>query len=160
MPNKNNKNNKKIKQSKLYESYFDYCSISNNNPIPLPTPTMLLLLFLITLTSANNPSLTQLQSQSKNSTTHAHPASTAVGINYPSLTASLAIGTRGQLLLQDAFLLENIQSFNRERIPERVVHAKGAGAFGVFEVTQDVSKFTKAGFLQMGKKTRVREMVF
>lgn len=83
-------------------------------------------------------------------------AQTAHGITYPSLTASQAIGTRGHVLLQDAFLLEKQQSFNRERIPERVVHAKGAGAIGYFVVTNDITQYTKAGFLQtVGLRTKV-----
>lgn len=81
---------------------------------------------------------------------------TAHGITYPSLTASQAIGTNGHVLLQDAFLLEKLQSFVRERIPERVVHAKGAAAFGHFKVTNDVRKYTKASFLKtVGRITRV-----
>lgn len=72
------------------------------------------------------------------------------------MTSSQAIGTQGHILLQDAFLLEKMQSFNRERIPERVVHAKGAGAMGFFKVTNDVRKYTKAGFLKtVGQITRV-----
>lgn len=83
-------------------------------------------------------------------------AQTAHGINYPSLTASQAIGTQGPILLQDAFLIEKMQSFNRERIPERVVHAKGASAMGFFKVTNDIRKYTKAGFLKtVGDITRV-----
>lgn len=78
------------------------------------------------------------------------------GIVMPSLTASQAIGTNGQVLLQDAFLLEKTASFNRERIPERVVHAKGAGAFGTFQVTADISRYTKAAFLNgIGTSTEV-----
>lgn len=74
----------------------------------------------------------------------------------PSLSASQAIGTRGEVLMQDFILLEKLASFNRERIPERVVHAKGAGAHGFFEVTHDISQYTKAKFLNgIGKKTPV-----
>ena len=52
--------------------------------------------------------------------------------------------------------MDKIQKFDRERPPERVVHAVGQGAHGVFEVTKDVSKYTKAKFLnQVGKKTDV-----
>lgn len=83
-------------------------------------------------------------------------AQTPHGITYPSLTASQAIGTKGHILLQDSFLVEKLQSFNRERVPERVVHAKGAGAFGYFLVTNDVTHLTKAAFLNtIGKKTNV-----
>lgn len=73
-----------------------------------------------------------------------------VGDNQNSMTA----GSRGPTLIQDVHLLEKLAHFNRERVPERVVHAKGAGAHGYFEVTNDVSVFTKADFLsEVGKKT-------
>ncbi|WHX39907.1 catalase KatA [Mesobacillus sp. AQ2] len=73
-----------------------------------------------------------------------------VGDNQNSMTA----GQRGPTLLQDVHLLEKLAHFNRERVPERVVHAKGAGAHGYFEVTNDVTKYTKAAFLsEAGKKT-------
>jgi len=67
---------------------------------------------------------------------------------------ALTAGPRGPLLMQDVQLLEQMQHFNRERIPERVVHANGSGAFGVFTVTNDLSKYTKASiFSEVGKKT-------
>jgi catalase len=69
---------------------------------------------------------------------------------------ALTAGPQGPVLLQDVQLIEQMQHFNRERIPERVVHAKGSGAYGTFTVTSDVSRFTKAKFLsQVGKKTEV-----
>lgn len=69
---------------------------------------------------------------------------------------SLAAGQPGPLLLQDIHLIDKIAHFDRERIPERVVHAKGAGAHGYFEVTHDVSRFTKAKYLnKVGKRTPV-----
>ncbi len=78
------------------------------------------------------------------------------GIPVPDNDNSLTAGTRGPILMQDHFLLEKLAQFNRERIPERVVHAKGAGAHGYFEVTRDVSQWTKAKFLDtVGKKTPV-----
>ena len=65
-------------------------------------------------------------------------------------------GPRGPALMQDAHLMEKLAHFNRERIPERVVHAKGAGAHGVFECTADMSQYTRANFLsEVGKKTEV-----
>lgn len=83
-------------------------------------------------------------------------AETTHGIPYPSLTASQTVGIRGPVVLQDSFLLEKLQLFNRERIPERVVHAKGAAAMGYFTVTNDVTKYTKAHFLKyVGKRTKV-----
>jgi len=63
-----------------------------------------------------------------------------VGDNQNSLT----VGPRGPLLSEDYVLFEKMAAFNRERIPERVVHAKGAGAYGTFTVTQDISKYTTA----------------
>ncbi|PJN87489.1 catalase KatA [Bacillus sp. mrc49] len=73
-----------------------------------------------------------------------------VGDNQNSITA----GQRGPVLIQDVHLLEKLAHFNRERVPERVVHAKGAGAFGTFEVTNDLSQYTKAKlFNGVGKKT-------
>ena len=53
---------------------------------------------------------------------------------------ALTAGKRGPALMQDVQLLEQMQHFNRERIPERVVHAKGSGAYGTFTVTHDVTR--------------------
>ena len=73
-----------------------------------------------------------------------------VGDNQNSLTA----GPRGPLLVQDWQLFEKHAHFNRERIPERVVHAKGSGAYGTFTVTREMSRYTKAKvFSAAGKKT-------
>ena len=67
---------------------------------------------------------------------------------------SITAGERGPVLIQDVHLLEKLAHFNRERIPERVVHAKGAGAHGTFTVTNDITKYTKANiFSKVGKKT-------
>ncbi|KAB1662231.1 catalase [Pseudoclavibacter chungangensis] len=65
---------------------------------------------------------------------------------------SLSIGPNGPLLLHDVRLVETLAHFNRERVPERNPHAKGAGAFGTFETTEDVSKYTKAAIFQQGQK--------
>jgi Catalase len=60
----------------------------------------------------------------------------------------------GPVLLQDAYLNEKLAHFVRERVPDRVYHVKGGGAFGYFEVTADVTQWTKAAFLnQVGKRT-------
>ena len=77
------------------------------------------------------------------------------GAPAPSVEHSLTVGPDGPILLQDHYLIEQMANFNRERIPERQPHAKGGGAFGQFEVTQDVSKFTRAAFLQPGAKTEM-----
>jgi catalase len=69
---------------------------------------------------------------------------------------SQTAGTEGPVLLQDHVLIEKLARFERERIPERVVHAKGSGAFGHFEVTRDLSRFTRAKFLgKVGLRTEV-----
>jgi catalase len=67
---------------------------------------------------------------------------------------SLSAGPRGPLLMQDYQLLEKLAHQNRERIPERTVHAKGSGAYGTLTMTQDITRFSKAGvFAKIGKKT-------
>lgn len=82
---------------------------------------------------------------------------TDVGKAIDNDQASLTTGKKvGYTMLQDVNLLEKLAHFNRERIPERVVHAKGGGAHGYFEVTNNLSKYTKANFLsEVGKKTPV-----
>ena len=66
----------------------------------------------------------------------------------------MTVGPRGPVLLQDVQFLDVMSHFDRERIPERVVHAKGGGAFGYFEVTHDISKYCKAKiFDRIGKRT-------
>ena len=60
---------------------------------------------------------------------------------------STTVGPYGPTLLQDSYLIEKLSRFNRERIPERVVHARGVGVHGEFEVTSDVTPWTKADFL-------------
>jgi len=69
---------------------------------------------------------------------------------------SMTAGSPGPVLMQDVHLLEKLGHFDRERIPERVVHAKGAGAYGYFEVTHNVTKYTRAKFLsKVGKQTEL-----
>src|SRR6201998_4086426 len=67
---------------------------------------------------------------------------------------SLTVGAGGPVLLEHSYLNEKLAHFVRERIPDRVYHVKGGGAFGYFEVTADVSQWTKAAFLnKVGKRT-------
>lgn len=69
---------------------------------------------------------------------------------------SLTAGPDGPILLGDLHLIDKLAHFDRERIPERAVHAKGAGAHGYFECTNDVTKYCKAKFLDtVGKRTPV-----
>ena len=82
------------------------------------------------------------------------PITSASGIPVADNQNSATAGARGPVLLQDFHLIEKLQHFNRERIPERVVHAKGSGAYGTFTVTHDITRYTKARlFGQIGKKT-------
>lgn len=81
---------------------------------------------------------------------------TASGKPYTEDENTMSVGARGPLLLQDFILHEKMAHFNRERIPERVVHAKGSGAFGTFTVTNDLSRYTKAKlFNTIGKQTKL-----
>ncbi|WP_027133691.1 catalase [Geminicoccus roseus] len=81
---------------------------------------------------------------------------TTAGTPVPDNQNSLSAGPRGPLLLQDYQLIEKLAHQNRERIPERVVHAKGSAAYGTLTVTQDISRYTKAKFLsEIGKVTEV-----
>ncbi|WP_447790852.1 catalase [Pseudomonas farris] len=77
------------------------------------------------------------------------------GAGSPALSDrnSLTVGPDGPLLLHDVHLIEQLAHFNREKVPERQPHAKGAGAFGVLEVTEDLSRFTKAAVFQKGCST-------
>jgi catalase len=76
------------------------------------------------------------------------------GIPAASDEHSLTVGPNGPTVLQDAYVVQKMQQFNRERVPERVVHAKGSGAHGFFEVTEDVTQWTNAKFLStVGKRT-------
>lgn len=68
---------------------------------------------------------------------------------------TLKAGNRGPSLLEDFIFLDKLAHFDRERIPERVVHARGSGAHGIFEATADLSSYTKAQFLKKGTKTPV-----
>jgi catalase len=81
---------------------------------------------------------------------------TDAGIPAVSDEYSLSVGPDGPLLMQDHYVIQKMAQFNRERVPERVVHAKGSGAFGYFEVTADATPWTKAAFLNtVGKRTPV-----
>lgn len=91
-------------------------------------------------------------SNNKNSSQLTTSTGSPVDGNQDSITA----GEYGPLLIQDFHFIDKLAHFDRERIPERVVHAKGSGAHGYFEVTNDVSKYCKAAFLsQVGKRTPV-----
>jgi len=79
---------------------------------------------------------------------------TESGAPVPDNQRSQTAGPAGPVLLQDQHLLEKLARFNRERIPERIVHARGSAAYGTFEVTADVTAYTRARFLaEVGKRT-------
>lgn len=81
------------------------------------------------------------------------PTTTDAGIPVPSDEHSLTVGADGPIVLHDHYLMEQMAVFNREMIPNRQPHAKGSGAFGHFEVTADVSQWTKASVFQPGART-------
>ncbi|HUX08606.1 MAG TPA: catalase [Acidobacteriota bacterium] len=84
------------------------------------------------------------------------PLTTSFGMPVSDDLNTMTAGKKGPALIQDVHLVEKLAHFDRERIPERVVHAKGAGAHGYFEVTHDVTKYTRAKFLsEIGKRTEV-----
>src|SRR6195952_5864920 len=78
---------------------------------------------------------------------------TAQGLRMPDTDHSLKAGSRGPSLLEDFHLREKITHFDHERIPERVVHARGAAAHGIFEAYGNAASVTKAGFLAKGVQT-------
>jgi len=82
-------------------------------------------------------------------------STTGAGAPAPSDRNSLTVGRDGPLVLHDVHFLEQMAHFNREKVPERQPHAKGSGAFGVFETTEDVSRYTKAALFQKGCKTEM-----
>jgi catalase len=84
------------------------------------------------------------------------PTTTDAGIPAASDEHSLTVGPEGPVLLQDHYVVQKMAQFNRERVPERVVHAKGGGAHGFFEVTEDVTHWCSSDFLsEVGKRTPV-----
>ncbi|MFX1765150.1 catalase [Paraburkholderia sp. A1RI-2L] len=82
-------------------------------------------------------------------------STTSTGAPAVSDRNSLTIGPDGPILLHDVHFLEQMAHFNREKVPERQPHAKGAGAFGELEIAEDVSKYTKAALFQKGASTEV-----
>src|SRR6201986_2481376 len=77
------------------------------------------------------------------------------GIRVSDNQNSLRSGERGPTLLEDFVLREKIFHFDHERIPERIVHARGSAAHGYFEATDDISDLTKAALFKKGEKTPV-----
>ncbi|XP_054717378.1 catalase-like [Uloborus diversus] len=105
---------------------------------------------------ASHPADDQQGRKKTNSSQAGKTLKSASGRPIGNKLSSLTAGQRGPLLLQDFTYIEEISHFDRERIPDRVVHAKGNGAFGYFEVTDDVTQYTKAKlFCEVGKRTPI-----
>jgi len=106
--------------------------------------------------SARDPATNQLEEFRKNKGNQRDVLTTSEGCPIDDKLNSLTVGPRGPLLMQDFVYIDEIAHFDRERIPERVVHAKGTGAFGYFEVTKDITKYCKAlVFSAVGKRTPI-----
>eukprot|EP01033_Poteriospumella_lacustris_P005438 gene5438-3877_t len=106
--------------------------------------------------AARDPVANQLQTVANNTGARA-TATASNGAPLDSITASMTAGPRGDIVLKDFTLIDHLAHFDRERIPERVVHAKGAGAFGYFEVTSPaIKQFCRAKMFEtVGKRTPV-----
>ncbi|MEO8538730.1 MAG: catalase [bacterium] len=106
-------------------------------------------------TAANGPEQTKSATDEKGAQLEAfrsHPEGTTLttdqGVRIPNTDDSLRAGLRGPTLMEDFHLREKIMRFDHERIPERVVHARGSGAHGFFQVYRSLAEYTKADFLQ------------
>jgi catalase len=103
---------------------------------------------------SNDAKIEQLSQYTNDGTDQ--PLTTNQGVKINDNQNSLKAGTRGPTLLEDFIMREKITHFDHERIPERIVHARGVAAHGYFEVTDSLKEFTKANFLtETGKKTPV-----
>src|SRR5262249_57394677 len=98
----------------------------------------------------------RLEMTTKPASADAPTLTTAGGNPVADNQNSLTAGPRGPVLLADYHLVEKMAHFNRERIPERVVHAKGSAAYGTLTITKDITRYTRAKlFSEVGKKTDV-----
>jgi catalase len=99
-----------------------------------------------------------IASEDRMSDPNAKPPLTTTNNGAPAPTddQALTVGAGGPVLLHDTYMVEKLAQFVRERVPSRVYHVKGAGAFGYFETTTDVSPWTRAAFLnKVGKRTPI-----
>ncbi|KAJ1348658.1 Choline transporter-like protein 2 [Parelaphostrongylus tenuis] len=105
------------------------------------------------MTKTTDPANEQLE-QYKKATPRTTVLTTSTGAPISNKTNVLTVGPRGPMLMQDVVYMDEMAHFDRERIPERVVHAKGAGAHGYFEVTHNITKYCRAEiFSSIGKQT-------
>lgn len=123
--------------------------LANESPLNSNYSFACLLSFIIPFTS-----FSLLVNHGKKQKDSAPIFTTGAGVPVKCTFASERVGNHGPLLLQDSYLQEVLATFNREKIPERIVHANGVGAYGVFEVTEDVTKYTSAKFLQLGTTSK------
>src|SRR6478736_1142106 len=98
---------------------------------------------------------TEVKATTPDGTVSPTVSTTDTGAPAPSDQFSLTVGSDGPILLHDHHFVNQMAHFNRERVPERNVHAKGGGAFGTFETTADVSAYTKAALFQPGTSTEM-----
>jgi len=105
--------------------------------------------------SAGKPSAGTGGELHQTSSSAANTLTTNQGVAISDNQNTLKSGVRGPSLLEDFVLREKITHFDHERIPERVVHARGSAAHGYFEAARGASKFSKAAFLQPGQRTKV-----
>nr|XP_023022820.1 catalase-like [Leptinotarsa decemlineata] len=106
--------------------------------------------------SSRDPASNQLQNWYEENKNERKYVTNSSGIQLVQKDSSLTVGKLGPIVLSDYNLTQQLGHFNRERIPERVVHAKGAGAFGYFQVTHDISHLTVSTvFESVGKKTPI-----
>ncbi|WP_326983516.1 catalase [Chryseobacterium sp. MYb264] len=105
----------------------------------------------------NEPSNQKLEQLELHSTSNEEQKlTTNQGLKVNNNQDSLKVGDRGPTLLEDFILREKITHFDHERIPERIVHARGSGAHGIFTLNKSLSKYTKAKFLtEKGKETPI-----
>ena len=126
-------------------------STNNESPLPMPSKTK------ATPPSTSKPAAVQLPAETHQTVEKpADSLTTNHGIPISDNQNSLKAGERGPTLLEDFVLREKITHFDHERIPERIVHARGSGAHGYFEVYESLADITKAAFLSDPKlKTEV-----
>jgi catalase len=105
-----------------------------------------------TINSATSTPATSTPAASAPASTKPAPTTTNSGAPVASDEHSQSVGANGVITLTDQYLVEKLAQFNRERVPERVVHAKGGGAFGTFETKHDMSAYTRASLFQLGAK--------
>src|SRR5690606_28097948 len=108
---------------------------------------------LLTMKKQNKPNPKTVQIDAHVVDNQNRTMTTNDGVPIHDNNNTLKAGERGPSLLEDFIYQDKLAHFDRERIPERVVHARGSGAHGVFEATADMSKYTRAKFLQKGTVT-------